>query len=214
VTAVGGAGADGTGPLARTQGTVFLLRHGETEWNRARRVMGHHPIPLSPTGIAQSEAAVELLRSARIDRIVTSPLARARETAEIVAAGLGLPLAEDADLVGTPAYEAYAADPLRVAPPQGETLVIVQRRGLGAIARALGDGGAGRVLLVSHGDLIRSVLCHLLALELTQFRRLRIDNCSLSAAELAGEWAQVKFVNVLADPPRVWESREWVRKIS
>src|SRR4051794_24612515 len=69
-------------------GTVLLVRHGETEWNRARRYQGWLDSPLSPEGIAQAEAIGRLLRrlpQAADADIVASPLGRARHTAEIIA---------------------------------------------------------------------------------------------------------------------------------
>jgi alpha-ribazole phosphatase/probable phosphoglycerate mutase len=207
------------GELAGMQGTVLLLRHGETEWNRLRKVMGYLPVPLNVSGRAQCAGAIPFLRGGGACRIVTSPLVRARETAAIVAEGLGLPVAEDVrlsevnfgawagsaydDLVHEPAYQRYRADPLHHAPPGGETLRQVQERGLAAIRDALA-GGPEPVLLVSHGDLIRTVLCALLGMDLTQYRRLRVDNCSVSAARAHDGWVRVHGVNMLADPARVW----------
>jgi alpha-ribazole phosphatase/probable phosphoglycerate mutase len=196
------------------------MRHGETEWNRARRVMGHLPIPLAAEGIAQSRAAVHFLRSLGIGRIVSSPLARARETAEILARELDLKVDEDAglcevdfgawagqgydELLGRPDYEAYAVDPVRVAPPGGEALLAVQQRGVAAVGRMLAGGPTAPVLAVSHGDLIRAVLCELLAIDLAEFRRFRVDNCSLSAANILDGGTRVWFVNLLPDPVGVW----------
>ncbi len=206
--------------LAGMQGTVLLFRHGETEWNRTRKVMGYLPVPLNAHGIAQCDAALVLLRSAGARRIRSSPLARARQTADIVSEALGLPIEEDAglsevnfgawagssydDLRGRADYRQYRANPLEHPPPGGETLVEVQERGLAAIRRALEDSAGETVLLVSHGDLIRSVLCAWLGMELTQYRRLRVDNCSVSAATIRDGWCRVHCVNMLADAGRVW----------
>src|SRR5205085_7539923 len=71
------------------RGTAILMRHGETRWNREGRVMGRNPVELSDNGRGQVEAAAVLARSLNLDLIVTSPLVRARQTAEIVAAGVG-----------------------------------------------------------------------------------------------------------------------------
>ncbi|QHT57569.1 histidine phosphatase family protein [Cellulomonas sp. H30R-01] len=68
---------------------VFLVRHGETDWNRERRLQGRTDIPLNATGLAQAEAAARLLTG--VDAVVSSPLARARRTGEIVARVLHLP---------------------------------------------------------------------------------------------------------------------------
>jgi len=72
--------------------TIFLVRHGETEWNRSRRYQGWSDSPLTAAGIAQAEAIGEGLRAlpeAATAEIVASPLGRARRTAEIIAECLG-----------------------------------------------------------------------------------------------------------------------------
>ena len=72
---------------------IVLIRHGETEWNRELRLQGRTDIPLSPEGIAQMKQAGELLKALpfSIDKVVSSPLTRARQTAEILSEALGLP---------------------------------------------------------------------------------------------------------------------------
>src|SRR5215831_7073978 len=78
------------------RGTAVLMRHGETRWNREGRVMGRNPVELSENGRAQVEAAAVLARSLNPDLIVTSPLVRARQTAEIIASAIGgIEIAED-----------------------------------------------------------------------------------------------------------------------
>ena len=70
--------------------TLLLARHGQTDWNLERRWQGHADPPLNETGRAESRALAASLADSGIERVYTSDLARARETAEIVAATLGL----------------------------------------------------------------------------------------------------------------------------
>ncbi|MBI3516578.1 MAG: histidine phosphatase family protein [Proteobacteria bacterium] len=70
----------------------YYLRHGETDWNREHRAQGHNDIPLNATGLAQAEAAQLPLARCDIATICTSPLQRARATAEIVNQTLRRPL--------------------------------------------------------------------------------------------------------------------------
>lgn len=75
--------------------TILLIRHGETEWNLEGRYQGWLDSPLTPRGVAQAQAIGRLLAGLARDRpmpIVASPLGRARHTAEIVAASLGVRL--------------------------------------------------------------------------------------------------------------------------
>jgi uncharacterized phosphatase len=69
----------------------FLVRHGETEWNRIRRIQGVSDIPLNDTGRAQAAALGDILAAHTFDLLVASPLSRAMETASIIATRLSMP---------------------------------------------------------------------------------------------------------------------------
>jgi hypothetical protein len=75
---------------------LFLFRHGETDWNREGRLQGHTNTALNATGLAQATMLSETLRPHRLDAVVSSDLARARTTAQIVAEALDIPLFTDA----------------------------------------------------------------------------------------------------------------------
>jgi probable phosphoglycerate mutase len=78
--------------------TILLARHGETDWNRERRWQGRADRPLNDTGRTQARQLAEVLASREIDAVYASDLLRARETAEIVADRLGLPVGLDPGL--------------------------------------------------------------------------------------------------------------------
>jgi 2,3-bisphosphoglycerate-dependent phosphoglycerate mutase len=65
--------------------TLYLVRHGETIWNANRRFQGHRDISLNETGRAQAEIVARAIAPCHLDAIITSDLARAYETADIVA---------------------------------------------------------------------------------------------------------------------------------
>ncbi|HJU10344.1 MAG TPA: histidine phosphatase family protein, partial [Candidatus Binataceae bacterium] len=205
------------------RGTAILMRHGETRWNREGRVMGRNPVELSENGCAQVEAAAELAGSLQLDLIVTSPLVRARQTAEIIAKKTGgLEIIEDPaiaevsygrwegmtyhELIDDPHYAVYRESPVDYPTPGGETIPNVQERGVAAVHRAVQANPGRRILFVSHGDIIRTVLCYFLGLELKFFHRVRIDNAALSAIQIAGDFAEVKFMNWLPQPSRAFIS--------
>jgi broad specificity phosphatase PhoE len=208
--------------LAAAPSLVLLMRHGETAWNRERRIMGDLDIPLTDEGRAQCRGIASLLESFRIDRIVASPLARAAESASIVADALDLRIAHDDRLVEVrfgewqgktyeevardPRYAAFASDPVATPTPGGETVGAVQSRGLDALSSV----AAGEcVLVVTHGDIIRTMLCHFLATPLGEYRRIRTDNGGVSAVAVGGRMPEVKFLNVLADPVRARAHTHW-----
>jgi len=70
--------------------TIFLARHGESDWNVEKRFQGHRDRPLTERGREQAHALADLVGAEKINAVYTSPLSRARETAEIVAARVGL----------------------------------------------------------------------------------------------------------------------------
>src|SRR5919206_4482332 len=78
--------------------TLLLVRHGETDWNAEGRLQGHTDRPLNDVGRRQARELAERLAGEGADAIYASDLARAKETAEIVGARLGLPVVIDADL--------------------------------------------------------------------------------------------------------------------
>lgn len=199
------------------RGAAMLMRHGETDWNREGRVMGRNPIELNARGRAQVEAAARYAQNLRPELIVTSPLVRARQSAEIMSTGLGgVPIIEEVgisevqygrwegmvyhELIADPYYEEYRQAPVEKPTPGGETIPQVQARGVSAVHRLLAANQDRRVLFVSHGDIIRTILCHFMGLELTFYQRLRIDNASISTVQVSGKFAELKFLNVLAEP--------------
>ena len=226
-----GANAMALGPFyvankmkgAGMKGIALLMRHGETAWNREGRVMGRNEVELDAGGRAQVTAAIPIARELKPELIVTSPMLRARQSAEIIAGGLGnLPVIDDAqlsevhygrwegmvydDLVNDPDYENYRDHPLDTPTPGGETIEQVQSRGVEAVRRAISANPARRILFVSHGDIIRTVICHFTGLELAHFRRIRVDNATFSGFQIVGDFAETKFVNLLPDPGRAFVS--------
>lgn len=138
----------------------YFLRHGESLYNRARRLQGQSEVALSPLGEQQAEAAAADLATAPIKRIVSSTLGRARRTAEAVAAKHGLPVETDPGLMechlgihqGQP-YDSWLPDYWagRFAPEGGEDFWQFRERVWLAMTRVL-DGGAD-TLIVAHGGL-------------------------------------------------------------
>jgi probable phosphoglycerate mutase len=150
--------------MAITPLAFWFLRHGETDWNARSLSQGNVDIPLNPRGIGQAEAAAKVLRGRGITTIIHSPLGRARHTAEIVAAELGLPIAADEDLRES-AFGSHEGQPMgewfaewieeRFTPPGGEPFADLRTRAIGAVNRALGEPPV--VLLVGHGAFWRAI---------------------------------------------------------
>ena len=146
---------------------LYLVRHGETDWNRQRRIQGLTDIPLNETGRAQARATGMLLSRRHWDGIYASPLSRARETASIIAdqVGLGEPTLVDA-LVERNYGQAEGLDWLEVETryphgtvvPGRESREQVGARVIPALMELAADRPGESLLVVSHGGAIRAVL--------------------------------------------------------
>ena len=154
-------------------GRLLLIRHAESEGNRDGRFTRHPGIPLTPVGRDQARAVAEWIASSYAPRaVVSSPFARARQTADLLAAPLGLPVRIEADLrerdYGALAGEPYATprpgyDPAaywRWQPPGGETLVEVATRAGTALDRIASAEPVDDVLVVSHGAVMLALWRH------------------------------------------------------
>ncbi len=178
--------------------TLAFIRHGQTEWNRQGLMQGSTDIPLNDTGRQQARDAVAMLDGWEWDVIVSSPLSRARETAQIVADGLGLELgpAYD-DLVerdygpweGTSSAEIMARWPDR-SYPNAETLDHMVARGLRALGRIDADFPGRNVVAVCHGSIAKYTLRHL-----TGYPVDVVTNGSVSAMERVGDGWRVLTIN-------------------
>jgi probable phosphoglycerate mutase len=148
--------------------TILLARHGETDWNRDRRVQGHSDIPLNDAGRRQARALARLLADEPLDAVYASDLSRARETAEIATVGRGLPVRELVDLrerhFGT--WEGLTDTVIRERYPEsrtgpwgdGETFEAMAARVTAALLDIAVRHRLGSVLVMTHGGPIRAVL--------------------------------------------------------
>lgn len=145
----------------------FLVRHGETEWNRIHRIQGSSDIPLNDTGRTQARKAGAVLSRHSFDLIVASPLSRAMETATIIARRLRMPLPLPVEAIverhygeaeGATREDLDARFPGDTPVPGREEREAVQKR----VLRALSDMSIRHpyadIIVVTHGGVIRSVV--------------------------------------------------------
>lgn len=150
--------------------TILLARHGETDWNLQRRVQGHSDQPLNETGRAQARALADELATVPLDAVYASDLARARETARIVAERLGLPVTTLHELrekhfgtwEGLTDEEVFQRFPAARQGPwgDGETPEQLSARVLAALRSIAAEHPDGQVLVVAHGGPLRALLRH------------------------------------------------------
>jgi ribonuclease H / adenosylcobalamin/alpha-ribazole phosphatase len=196
-----GSRAAGWGPPRDTATTTILLRHGQTALSVERRFAGRGDVPLTDIGLQQAAAAAARLAArGGIDLVVCSPLARARRTAEEVAAATGAVLATDDDLAetdfgdweGLTFAEVMARWPDEmaawmassdVAPPAGESLAAAARRTLAALDRLLSAQAGQTVVVVSHVTPIKTIVCRALLAPPAALFRIHLDVASLSEVD-------------------------------
>jgi broad specificity phosphatase PhoE len=180
---------------------LLLVRHGVTRWNAERVFMGHDPVPLSALGREQIRRLAERLkRGRRIDRIVASDIVRARESAQIVAEILGRPFETHSALrevdVGRAKGMGYAEAAERWPEvflpdgaarfPGGESFAEVAERAAAWLRKAVIGPREQRVLVVTHGGVVRGAGARLLGLSLRAIAPFAVDNGSLTVIRIEG----------------------------
>ena len=179
---------------------VLLARHGQTDWNAAGKIQGVSDVPLNERGREQAAAlAGRVLDAGAISAVYTSPLKRARETAEIIGRRLGLepvPVAALTELnfgdwegcsweeIGRrwpEQFAAYSADRRNYAPPNGESYAEMLGRAwpfVDALRRMPGDAAA---LCVCHSAVMRGLLAREQGLSVAEsYKRIKLPNGALA----------------------------------
>ena len=172
---------------------IILARHGETAWNAEGRYQGQMDIPLSPIGQSQARSLGMRLADVHIDRAVSSPLSRARETAELALGEHRLSilkqdpgfseiahgtrerkLASEIRQIDPILLAAWRDSPGSVQMPEGESLMQVLDRSWLALQRAAdGLGFDDTLLVMAHDAVNRVLLCQLLGLPMSHLWRFR-----------------------------------------
>ncbi len=192
---------------------VKLIRHGESEFNRAGIIQGHTNSPLSETGRRQAHATGRWLLEEGICAIYTSPLKRAFETASIIGEHLGLVPVKVDELkeIGLGVWEGRAIEdvrredpknlrlwftqPTRAKIPGAEPLEAFQKRVVEALHRIASAHPEGQVALVTHGGVISAILAYVLGLSMNNIWRIRLDNASVSEVVWGHPLPKVSLVN-------------------
>ncbi|MBB2918742.1 histidine phosphatase family protein [Cupriavidus alkaliphilus] len=210
------------GPHSLAFTHLIVIRHGETAWNRERRLQGQLDIPLNDTGHAQARALATALAGEPIDAVYASDLSRAMETAAPLAEALGLQVRADARLrersygalqgktyaeVAEHLPEDFARWQARVpdyAPPEGESLLGFHERAVDAVLALSRRHPGERIALVAHGGVLDCLYREATGMTLEAPRqhellnasvnRLRSDSTHLTLAQ----WGDVSHLENLA----------------
>ncbi len=196
--------------MAGLETTVFLIRHGVTPWNAEQRVLGQRDIPLSPAGVQQAEVAAAALANVKLGEVLSSPLQRAVQTAEIIGRSASIEVARDPRLIdfklgrwtgmsygeiaANDEYQQFLRQPDAMTIPGGESLEEIKRRAVAAVEQALSDSPSGdAVAIVTHAGVIRVLLAHYMGSPPANYHRIRVNPGSISILSFADD----------RDPPRV-----------
>ena len=182
---------------------LYLVRHGETEWSRARRHTGRTDLPLSPVGEAEARALGDHLRGLEVDRVLSSPLTRALDTAKLAGFGdrvertdalLEFDYGEYEGLT-TPEIRAQRPgwDLFRDGCPGGETVETAADRVRPLVAELAAS--EGRTILFSHGHQLRILTACYLGLLPETARYLFLGTASLSVLGTEHEWPAILLWN-------------------
>ena len=193
-----------------------LIRHGESVWNGERRMQGHQDPDLSARGRRQSDLLVARFHAPgalRAAAVYTSPLRRAAETGERLAGTLALPLFSEPDFremslgrwegmtvseirAAFPgSYQRWLEDPRTFPAPGGEGLDAFARRVVRAFERVQAAHPGADVIILSHGGVIKALLCYVLGVDLRALFRIKQDNTAVSQIEVTAVSRRVLLVN-------------------
>ncbi|MFC1972086.1 alpha-ribazole phosphatase [Chloroflexota bacterium] len=193
---------------------LLLVRHGETELNSSERYWGHTDVKLSETGQQQAERLRDCLAGEKVDAAYSSPLIRARVTAEVIILGRGLAVNPCPELreVNFGKLEGLTFNEINQLYPEvvklwverspeleypgGESLVDFNHRVGKFPARLEKHVPEETILVVAHSGALRVLMCHLLGLEVARYRQLRLDLASISIMET---YPQEAIINQLND---------------
>lgn len=185
--------------------TLYWIRHGETDWNRQKRLQGNVDIPLNAQGLTIARETALGMKQAGLtfDRVYTSPLSRARATARILCPGRDLWVEERlreisfGDLEGT-CYQEVSRLPMPA--PGGESSQALQGRVAAFLAEvtACRENRGKRILVSTHGAVIRSLLMYIKGIPHEDFWQGSVSkNCGVTILEAQGGRITLQEENVV-----------------
>jgi alpha-ribazole phosphatase len=203
--------------------TLYLVRHGETEGSGIKRYKGSIDVPLSERGIGQIATTSAFIKERvmgqeknKLSAVYCSPLTRALKSAEIIAEPHGLKPLVIPDLrersFGTwegmsfneikekypEEFGAWANNPLKYSPMEGESTIEVGGRVIGALNRILSTHNGEHLAIVAHGGVNRIIFCHIMGIPLENIFRIEQDFAAVNIIEFWERHPVVKLLNGVA----------------
>lgn len=205
---------------------LYLIRHGETEGAQSNHYKGYIDVPLSEKGIKQMERLAKYIyqntesrsietQNTELSVVYTSDLSRAVKSAEIIAEphsikpivvkalkernfGIWEGMSFDEIKEKHPEeFKAWADNPLKFSPMQGESTIEIKDRVLKAFNEILKKHNGENIAVVAHGGINRIILCHLLGIPLENIFRIEQDFAALNIVEFYDKYPVVKVINYI-----------------
>jgi broad specificity phosphatase PhoE len=191
---------------------ILLVRHGQTDWNDIQKFQGTTDIPLNEAGLAQAEAVARRVAGWPVDVVYVSPLTRARQTADLIAAAHGQSpvVMEELKEVNFGSWEGlhyktlteqkdkallkWIADPFFCIPEGGEDWTSIKRRAERVVQRVL-DSQHRHTVIVSHGGIMKALLVAFLDFDPHTVWKINALNCSLTGIEVREYETALIFAN-------------------
>ena len=203
---------------------LYLVRHGETDWNKASKIQGRIDTELSAYGVEQAQKLAKRLTSEEINVIYSSSLQRALRTAEIIAdykncsiqksdkyheiclgPWEGLTINEIQEKYSEHLWT-YREDPANFNLPGAETFLELTERTYSAILDIVNKHDGKNILLVSHGTTIKAAIIKILGIDIINYNKFRIDNASISIIGFSGDISEKPVVLCLNDTNHLREA--------
>jgi broad specificity phosphatase PhoE len=197
--------------------TLYLIRHGATEGNSEKRYKGSIDVPISQEGLEQVRRSAEFIRGdlegGSLSAVYASPLSRAYDSAELIAAPFGLSPIVIAELKERnfgiwegmalseihekypDAFRAWAANPLEHSPLGGESTIEVRERIVPTVEGIVARHRDEDIAIVAHGGVNRVILCHCLCVPLEHLFRIEQDNAAVNIIKFYEKYPVVKLIN-------------------
>ena len=193
--------------------SIYLVRHGQTAWNKEEIFRGRTDIPLDETGLREAEGAGEYLKEIKVTAIYSSPLTRARQTAEKIAAlhpvevkfhpgiidmsfgdweGHSLKQIRDRD---EERYRQWKEQPHLLEIPGGETLGEVRKRSMAALEEVIRWHPDEIVVLVSHRVINKVLICGALGIDNSHFWQIGQDTTAINLIQYRNGKFMLSFLN-------------------
>ena len=184
---------------------ICLLRHGETDWNSLGKLQGRENIPLNDAGIEQINEAAKYLKNFNWSIIISSPLSRAKVSAEIISKEIGnIKICEEMDFIERDYGKASGMTPdeRKSAFPDGiwtgvEPPEILQKRIINALMKYIKEYDGENIIIVSHGAAINSILAYFSGNEIGT-GKTTLKNACITLLQKMNDEIKIVFYNKTA----------------